>query len=67
MNLNLARDGHVAVVKELLTFKARYDMVDSNGWTAIQYGQNYPEVVQVLEATAVRKEGVWVSCTLFTI
>ncbi|GJJ77413.1 uncharacterized protein EMPS_09772 [Entomortierella parvispora] len=46
-----ARDRHMAVVKTLLRHGASPDQTDSNGWSSIQYGQAYPEIVQMFEET----------------
>ncbi|KAF9359189.1 hypothetical protein BGX34_008509 [Mortierella sp. NVP85] len=46
-----ARDKHMAVVKTLLRHGASPDLTDSNGWSSIQYGQMYPEIVQMFEET----------------
>ncbi|KAF9133431.1 hypothetical protein BGW39_009742 [Mortierella sp. 14UC] len=46
-----ARDRHMAVVTTLLRHGASPDQTDSNGWSSIQYGQMYPEVVQMFEET----------------
>jgi hypothetical protein len=54
------RDGHAHVVEILLAHCASYDMKDQNGWTASQYGQNFPDVVAILEQSAVKRRGVWV-------
>ncbi|KAF9431905.1 hypothetical protein BGZ76_011537 [Entomortierella beljakovae] len=45
-----ARDRHMSVVKILLDHDASPDLTDSNGWSSIQYGQMYPEIVQMFEA-----------------
>ncbi|KAF9999494.1 hypothetical protein BGZ79_006885 [Entomortierella chlamydospora] len=45
-----SRDRHMAVVKCLLDHDASPDLTDSNGWSSIQYGQMYPEIVQMFEA-----------------
>lgn len=55
-----ARDGHVDVVKTLLAFGASIELKDLNGWTASQYGQGYPEVLEILEAETLKKNGVTV-------
>ncbi|KAG0219717.1 hypothetical protein B0O80DRAFT_430674 [Mortierella sp. GBAus27b] len=44
-----ARDRHMAVVKTLLRHNASPDLTDNNGWSSIQYGQSYPEIVQMFE------------------
>ncbi|KAF9112109.1 hypothetical protein BGX27_003958 [Mortierella sp. AM989] len=41
---------HMSVVKTLLDHDASPDLTDSNGWSSIQYGQMYPEIVQMFEA-----------------
>jgi len=41
----------MAVVKTLLRHGASPDQTDSNGWSSIQYGQAYPEIVQMFEET----------------
>ncbi|CAO3574021.1 unnamed protein product [Mortierella alpina] len=46
-----ARDRHMPVVKTLLRHGASPDQTDSNGWSSIQYGQMYPEIVQLFEET----------------
>ncbi|KAF9908507.1 hypothetical protein EC991_009771 [Linnemannia zychae] len=46
-----ARDRHMAVVTTLLRHGASPDQTDSNGWSSIQYGQMYPEIVQMFEET----------------
>ncbi|KAG0295097.1 hypothetical protein BGZ98_001517 [Dissophora globulifera] len=46
-----ARDRHMPVVKTLLRHGASPDLTDSNGWSSIQYGQMYPEIVQMFEET----------------
>ncbi|KAG0215925.1 hypothetical protein BGX28_007151 [Mortierella sp. GBA30] len=46
-----ARDRHMAVVKTLLRHGASPDQTASNGWSSIQYGQMYPEIVQMFEET----------------
>ncbi|KAF9961476.1 hypothetical protein BGZ72_003541 [Mortierella alpina] len=46
-----ARDRHMSVVKTLLRHGASPDQTDSNGWSSIQYGQMYPEIVQLFEET----------------
>jgi hypothetical protein len=39
----------MAVVKTLLRHGASPDLTDGNGWSSIQYGQMYPEIVQMFE------------------
>ncbi|KAG0376170.1 hypothetical protein BGX24_008186, partial [Mortierella sp. AD032] len=46
-----ARDRHKAVVTTLLRHGASPDQTDCNGWSSIQYGQAYPEIVQMFEET----------------
>ncbi|KAF9139468.1 hypothetical protein BGX30_007906 [Mortierella sp. GBA39] len=46
-----ARDRHMAVVTTLLRHGASPDQTDNNGWSSIQYGQMYPEIVQLFEET----------------
>ncbi|KAF9291691.1 hypothetical protein BGZ68_002715 [Mortierella alpina] len=46
-----ARDRHMPVVKTLLRHGASPDQTDSNGWSSIQYGQMYSEIVQLFEET----------------
>jgi hypothetical protein len=41
----------MAVVTTLLRHGASPDQTDSNGWSSIQYGQMYPEIVQMFEET----------------
>ncbi|KAG0766413.1 hypothetical protein G6F60_000416 [Rhizopus arrhizus] len=44
-----ARDGTVPVVKILLRYNASPDITDSHGWSAIQYAERNPEIVQLCE------------------
>ncbi|KAG9071809.1 hypothetical protein KI688_006025 [Linnemannia hyalina] len=44
-------DRHMAVVTTLLRHGASPDQTDNNGWSSIQYGQMYPEIVQMFEET----------------
>ncbi|KAI8597875.1 hypothetical protein EDD21DRAFT_407267 [Dissophora ornata] len=46
-----ARDRHMAAVRTLLRHGASPDLTDGNGWSSIQYGQMYPEIVQMFEET----------------
>lgn len=46
---NLARDGNVSIVKTLLGFHASPDLTDSHGWSAIQYAERFPKIVQSCE------------------
>ncbi|OZJ05883.1 hypothetical protein BZG36_00910 [Bifiguratus adelaidae] len=45
-----ARDGHLPVVRTLLSYDARADLTDSNGWSSIQYGQPYSVIVRLFES-----------------
>ncbi|KAG2201829.1 hypothetical protein INT47_004386, partial [Mucor saturninus] len=45
-----ARDGNVPIVKILLDYHASPDITDSHGWSAIQYAEVNPEIVQLCEA-----------------
>jgi hypothetical protein len=45
----IARDGNVSIVKTLLGFHASPDLTDSHGWSAIQYAERFPEIVQLCE------------------
>lgn len=60
----------MAVVKTLLRHGASPDQTDSNGWSSIQYGQMYPEIVQMFEeALRCKRPEVLVSavvCFLLT-
>jgi ankyrin repeat protein len=51
------RDGHVAVVQELLSRHARVDLQDNNGWKASQYGKKFPDVIRMLEESSLQKIG----------
>ena len=53
------RDGHASVVQLLLEHKAAYDLQDQNGWTAIQYGSSFPQIVSLLESAVIRDKGLW--------
>ncbi|KAI9249541.1 hypothetical protein BY458DRAFT_525521 [Sporodiniella umbellata] len=44
-----ARDGTVPVVKLLLRYNASPDITDSHGWSAIQYAERTPEIIQLCE------------------
>ncbi|KAI8073501.1 uncharacterized protein B0P05DRAFT_573039 [Gilbertella persicaria] len=44
-----ARDGNVPIVKMLLSYHASPDITDSHGWSAIQYAERSPEIVQLCE------------------
>ncbi|KAK4517996.1 uncharacterized protein ATC70_001345 [Mucor velutinosus] len=44
-----ARDGNVPIVKMLLAYHASPDITDSHGWSAIQYAERNPEIVQLCE------------------
>ncbi|RCI03883.1 hypothetical protein CU098_010454 [Rhizopus stolonifer] len=44
-----SRDGTVPVVKMLLRYNASPDITDSHGWSAIQYAERNPEIVQLCE------------------
>ncbi|KAI9483924.1 MAG: hypothetical protein EXX96DRAFT_606855 [Benjaminiella poitrasii] len=44
-----ARDGNVPIVKILLGYHASPDITDSHGWSAIQYAERIPEIVQLCE------------------
>ncbi|RUS13844.1 ankyrin repeat-containing domain protein, partial [Jimgerdemannia flammicorona] len=45
-----AREGHLPVVHTLLKHGAAPDLTDRTGWSSVQYGQDFPEIVRVLEA-----------------
>ena len=55
-----ARDGHTHVAEFLLSRNASFEIQDKNGWTAIQYGQNFPRIVALLEDAIIKKKGIWV-------
>lgn len=44
-----ARDGNIPIVKMLLDYHASPDITDSHGWSAIQYAERNPEIVQLCE------------------
>ncbi|CEG63058.1 hypothetical protein RMATCC62417_00266 [Rhizopus microsporus] len=44
-----ARDGNVPIIKTLLRYSASPDVTDSHGWSAIQYAERNPEIVQMCE------------------
>ncbi|KAG2228875.1 hypothetical protein INT48_006757, partial [Thamnidium elegans] len=44
-----ARDGNIPIVKMLLDYHAAPDITDSHGWSAIQYAERNPEIVQLCE------------------
>lgn len=44
-----ARDGNIPIVKMLLSYHASPDITDSHGWSAIQYAERNPEIVQLCE------------------
>ncbi|KAI8393691.1 uncharacterized protein BYT42DRAFT_640825 [Radiomyces spectabilis] len=49
-----ARDGNLPIVKMLLYYMASPDLTDNHGWSAIQYAERSPEIVQACEE-ALRK------------
>ncbi|KAG0173493.1 hypothetical protein DFQ30_007845 [Apophysomyces sp. BC1015] len=44
-----ARDGNLPIVKMLLSYHASPDITDSHGWSAIQYAECSPKIVQLCE------------------
>lgn len=52
------RDGHVAVVQELLSRNASIELQDNNGWKALQYGRKFPNIVKMLEEKVLQKVGI---------
>lgn len=56
-----ARDGNVPIVKMLLGYHASPDITDSHGWSAIQYAERNPEIVQLCEEVLRMKRSELVS------
>ncbi|KAI8064636.1 hypothetical protein BC940DRAFT_259800 [Gongronella butleri] len=50
-----ARDGNLSIVQALLNFGASPDLTDSHGWSAIQYAERNPKIVQMCEHALRRK------------
>ncbi|ORX43535.1 ankyrin [Hesseltinella vesiculosa] len=50
-----ARDGNLAIVDVLLGFGASPGLTDSHGWSAIQYAERNPKIVQLCEYALRRK------------
>ncbi|ORZ06888.1 hypothetical protein BCR42DRAFT_383606 [Absidia repens] len=50
-----ARDGNLPIVQMLLSYDASPDITDSHGWSAIQYAENNPDIVQSCEEALRRK------------
>ncbi|KAI7864555.1 hypothetical protein BDF14DRAFT_1952592 [Spinellus fusiger] len=44
-----SRDGNVPIVKMLLSYQASPDATDNHGWSAIQYAERSPDIVQACE------------------
>ncbi|KAF7730544.1 hypothetical protein EC973_001925 [Apophysomyces ossiformis] len=44
-----ARDGNLPIVKMLLSYNASPDITDNHGWSAIQYAERNPKIVQLCE------------------
>ncbi|KAI8096436.1 uncharacterized protein BX664DRAFT_363869 [Halteromyces radiatus] len=44
-----ARDGNLPIVQMLLGYGASPDITDSHGWSAIQYAEKNPDIVQLCE------------------
>ncbi|KAL0091226.1 ankyrin repeat-containing domain protein [Phycomyces blakesleeanus] len=44
-----SRDGNVPIVKMLLSYHASPDATDNHGWSAIQYAERSPDIVQACE------------------
>jgi len=57
-----ARDGHTSVVQVLMQYNASSEILDNSGWSAIQYGQNYTEVVKIIENYSIAEKGI---CSIF--
>jgi hypothetical protein len=53
--LTLARDGNLPIVQMLLSYDASPDITDSHGWSAIQYAEMNPDIVQLCEESLRRK------------
>lgn len=51
----IARDGNLPIVKMLLSYDASPDITDSHGWSAIQYAEKNPDIVQLCEEALRRK------------
>jgi ankyrin repeat protein len=45
----IARDGNIPIVSMLLSYRASPDITDSHGWSAIQFAERSPEIVQLCE------------------
>ncbi|CAO3590314.1 unnamed protein product [Absidia cylindrospora] len=50
-----ARDGNLPIVQMLLSYDASPDITDSHGWSAIQYAEKNPDIVQSCEEALRRK------------
>ncbi|SAL96596.1 hypothetical protein [Absidia glauca] len=50
-----ARDGNLPIVQMLLSYDASPDITDSHGWSAIQYAEMNPDIVQLCEESLRRK------------
>lgn len=61
------RDGHVAVVQELLSKHASIELQDNNGWKAIQYGKKFPDIIRMLEENSLQKIGANVILLIFLL
>ena len=51
------RDGHIAVVQELISRHASIDLRDNNGWKAAQYGKKFPDIIRLLEDASLQTIG----------
>ncbi|KAL7321044.1 hypothetical protein PS15m_000864 [Mucor circinelloides] len=62
-----ARDGNVPIVKMLLGYHASPDITDSHGWSAIQYAERNPEIVQLCEEVLRMKRSELVTSNYCTV
>ncbi|KAL9538322.1 hypothetical protein MBANPS3_011015 [Mucor bainieri] len=62
-----ARDGNVPIVKMLLGYHASPDITDSHGWSAIQYAERNPEIVQLCEEVLRMKRSELVTSNNCTV
>jgi len=43
-----------------MQYNASPEILDDSGWSAIQYGQNYTEVVKIIENYSLAEKGICV-------
>jgi len=48
-----------------MQYNASPEILDDSGWSAIQYGQNYTEVVKIIENYSLAEKGICVSYMQF--